>query len=79
MSRLRVLIRNGTKLSKVVLRVVSTVTQFIRALKCVEFTCVNKIEAMCERLRVNVKVERGSTFFVLLFASVKDNCFCLKA
>ena len=33
-SRLRVLIRNGTKLSKVVLRVVSTVTQFIRAYAC---------------------------------------------
>ena len=33
-SRLRVLIGNGTKLSKVVLRVVSTVTQFIRAYAC---------------------------------------------
>ena len=75
MSRLRVLIRNGTKLSKVVLRVVYTVTQFIRALTCVEFLCVNKIEAMRERVRVNVKVERSSTFFVLLFAPVKDNCF----
>ena len=27
----------------------------------VKFTCVNEIEAMYERLRVNVKVERGST------------------
>ena len=45
----------------------------------VEFTCVNKVEAMCERVRVNVKVERGSTFFLLLFVSVKDKCFCLKA
>ena len=45
----------------------------------VEFTCINKIEAMFERVRVNVKVEQGSTFFLLLFVSVKDNCFCLKA
>ena len=28
----------------------------------VKFTSVNKMEAMYERLRVNVKVERGSTF-----------------
>ena len=28
----------------------------------VNFSRVNKIEAMCERSRVNVKVERGLTF-----------------
>ena len=28
----------------------------------VKFACVNEIEAMYERPRVNVKVERGSTF-----------------
>ena len=28
----------------------------------VKFPCVNEIEAMFERQRVNVKVERGSTF-----------------
>ena len=28
----------------------------------VNFSRVNKIEVMCERSRVNVKVERGSTF-----------------
>ena len=28
----------------------------------VTFACVNEIEAMYERPRVNVKVERGSTF-----------------
>ena len=30
--------------------------------KRVKFTCVNEIEAMYERPRVNTKVERGSTF-----------------
>ena len=49
----------------------------------VKLTRVNKIEAMYERPRVNVKVERGSTFaftfglsFIasILFARVKSTC-----
>ena len=32
------------------------------ALSHVKFTCVNKLEAMYERPRVNVKVERGLVF-----------------
>jgi len=34
---------------------------------CVISTCVNKIEAMYERLRVNVKVARGSNFTFTIF------------
>ena len=34
---------------------------------CVISTCVNKIEAMYERLLVNVNVEQGSTFTFTIF------------
>ena len=49
----------------------------------VKFTRVNEIEAMYERPRVNVKVERGSTFTFMRdlpyivsisFTSVKFTC-----
>ena len=47
------------------------------------FPCVNEVEAMYERPRVNMKVERGSTFtftrdlpytLFTLFTSVKFTC-----
>ena len=47
------------------------------------FPCVNEIEAMYERSRMNVKVQRGSTFtytrdtpyiFSILFTRVKFTC-----
>ena len=36
----------------------------------VKFTCVNKMEAMYEGPRVNVKVERGSTFTFTCIVSI---------
>ena len=41
---------------------VRAIVKITRVRGRVKFTSVNKMEAMYERLRVNVKVERGSTF-----------------
>ena len=45
----------------------------------VNFTHVNKIEAMYERPRVNVRVERGSTFTFMRGLSYIASIFFLRA